>query len=74
MMLFTGVGLGLYGQLARHQLYYVVVAIWIVQLLWSPWWLARFRYGPFEWLWRSLTYREWQPLRRGAEAEAAQAV
>jgi uncharacterized protein len=74
MLLFTGVGFGLYGQLARHQLYYVVAAIWIVQLLWSPWWLARFRYGPFEWLWRSLTYREWQPLRRGAEAGAAQSV
>jgi uncharacterized protein len=73
-LLFTGVGFGLYGQLARHQLYYVVVAIWIVQLLWSPWWLARFRYGPLEWLWRSLTYRAWQPFRRDAEARPAQPV
>lgn len=69
--LFTGVGLGLFGQLRRHELYYVVLAIWIAQLAWSPWWLARFRYGPLEWLWRSLTYRRWQPLRRAARAEAA---
>ncbi len=65
-LLFTGVGFGLYGHLERHELYYVVAGIWIVQLLWSPWWLARFRYGPLEWLWRSLTYRERQPFRRGS--------
>lgn len=64
MLLFTGVGFGLFGQLARHELYYVVAAIWLLQLLWSPWWLARFHYGPMEWLWRSLTYGRWQALRR----------
>lgn len=63
-LLFTGVGFGLYGSLARHQLYYVVAAIWLAQLIWSPWWLARFHYGPLEWLWRSLTYGRWQALRR----------
>ncbi len=41
-----------------------IVAVWILQLAWSPWWLARFRYGPFEWVWRVLTYRRMQPLRR----------
>jgi uncharacterized protein len=63
-LLFTGVGLGLYGQLRRHELYYVVAAIWILQLAWSPWWLARYRHGPLEWLWRSLTYGARQPFRR----------
>ena len=63
-LLFTGVGLGLYGSLARHELYYVVAGIWLLQLAWSPWWLARFHYGPLEWLWRSLTYGQWQPMRR----------
>lgn len=67
-LLFTGVGFGLYGRLERHELYYVVAAIWIVQLLWSPWWLARFRYGPLEWAWRCLTYRERQPFRRHVAA------
>ena len=72
MLLFTGVGLGWYGRLARHELYYVVAAIWALQLLWSPWWLRRFQYGPAEWLWRSLTYQRTQPLRRTSQASEAQ--
>jgi uncharacterized protein len=64
LLLFTGVGLGLFGELARHELYYVVAGIWLLQLLWSPWWLARYHYGPFEWLWRALTYRERPAFRR----------
>lgn len=67
-MVFTGLGFGLYGQLQRYQLYYVVAAIWAVQLIWSPLWLRYFRYGPLEWLWRSLTYRKMQLLRRAAGA------
>lgn len=63
MVLFTGAGLALFGQLERHELYYVVAAIWIVQLIWSPLWLRRFRFGPLEWLWRSLTYWQRQPLK-----------
>jgi uncharacterized protein len=69
--LFYGYGFGLWGRLNRLELLGVVVAIWIVQLLWSPWWLARFRFGPAEWLWRSLTYRRRQPMRRRAEIPAA---
>lgn len=41
-----------------------VLGLWLLQLAWSQWWLARFRYGPFEWAWRVLTYRRMQPLRR----------
>ena len=63
MFLFTGAGLALYGHLERHELYYVVAAIWIVQLIWSPMWLRRFRFGPAEWVWRSLTYWQRQPMR-----------
>jgi uncharacterized protein len=62
MFVFTGAGLALYGHLERHELYYVVAAIWIAQLIWSPLWLRRFRFGPAEWLWRSLTYWRRQPL------------
>jgi uncharacterized protein len=39
-------------------------ALFAAQLLISRWWMARFRYGPFEWLWRSLTYVRWEPTRR----------
>ncbi|MBC9033634.1 DUF418 domain-containing protein [Sphingomonas sp. JC676] len=65
--LFNGYGLGWFGYLSRWQLYLVVVAVWVLILLWSKPWLARFRYGPFEWLWRSLARGRLQPLRGGAE-------
>jgi uncharacterized protein len=41
----------------------MAVALFAVDALFSRWWLARFRYGPLEWLWRSATYARWQPLR-----------
>ena len=40
-----------------------IVAVWVVQVAWSQPWLDRFRYGPFEWVWRCATYRSLQPLR-----------
>jgi len=39
------------------------VMIFAVQVVACQWWLRRFRFGPVEWLWRSLTYLKWQPLR-----------
>jgi uncharacterized protein len=63
---FYGFGFGLFAQLQRYQLYYVVLAIWLVQLIASPIWLKHYRFGPLEWLWRSLTYGERQPMRRDA--------
>ena len=44
------------------------LAVWVLQLWWSPVWLARFRFGPAEWLWRVATYRRGQPLRQRAGA------
>ena len=64
LFLFTGLGLGWFGQLQRYELYYVVLAIWAVELAWSPLWLSRFQYGPLEWLWRSLTRWQVQPIRK----------
>ena len=64
--LFYGYGFGLYGALSRAQLYLVVVAIWLLMLLWSEPWLDRFRYGPLEWLWRSLSRFARQPMRGSA--------
>jgi uncharacterized protein len=69
--LFNGYGFGLFGSLRRYQLYLVVLGIWCAQLLFSHLWLARFRFGPVEWCWRSLTYWRRQPLRlRGAPGSA----
>lgn len=45
-----------FGQWERYQLYYLVLAVWVFQLIMSPIWLTHFRYGPLEWLWRWLTY------------------
>jgi len=64
LFVFTGAGMSLVGELSRWQLYGVVIAIWVVQLILSPWWLRRFRFGPAEWVWRALTYGELPKLRR----------
>ena len=66
--LFYGYGFGLYGAVSRAQLYFVVVPIWLMMLAWSKPWLDRFRYGPLEWLWRSLSRFAWQPMRGSAFA------
>ena len=62
--LFYGYGFGLFGRLQRYEVYYVVLACWIIHLVWSPLWLRYYRFGPLEWGWRSLTYWQQQPLRR----------
>jgi uncharacterized protein len=66
--LFYGYGGNLFGTVDRVGLWGVVLAIWALQLVISPLWLRHFRFGPAEWLWRSLTYWRWQPLRKTAVA------
>lgn len=66
-LIFYGHGLGLYERVQRPGQVLIVLGVWAAQLLWSPWWLARYSFGPFEWAWRSLTYVQLQPLRRAAE-------
>lgn len=73
-LVFFGFGLGLFGQLERIEIYLVVLAVWAFQIVLSLTWLRHFRFGPFEWLWRSFTYLRWQPMRRDrlpSEAEQA---
>jgi len=41
-----------------------VLGVWILALIVSPLWLKHYRFGPAEWVWRSLTYRKRQPMRR----------
>jgi uncharacterized protein len=62
--IFYGYGLGLYGDVSRLGLWAFVIGAWAVMLLWSKPWLKRFRYGPFEWLWRSLARMKVQRLAR----------
>jgi len=62
--LFYGRGFGIFGEVSRIGQMGVVLAVWVLQLWLAPWWLKRFRFGPAEWLWRSLTYWQRQPMRR----------
>ncbi len=61
--IFEGYGFALFGKLQRYQLYVVVLGVWLVILIISPIWLRHFRFGPLEWVWRSLTYWKKQPFR-----------
>lgn len=60
---FYGYGLGLYGQVPRFWQMAFVAAVLTLQLWLSPWWLRRYRFGPVEWLWRSVSYWRRQPMR-----------
>lgn len=67
-------GLGLIGEFGFVRQAQTTLLIWIAILVWSPLWLAVFRFGPFEWLWRSLTYWRPQPLFKGGRAAPAGGV
>ena len=60
----SGWGLGLFGQFGAAQRWTLVLLVWAMILAWSQPWLARYRQGPLEWLWRSLTEWKWVALRR----------
>jgi len=61
--LFYGYGFGQAFRLGPAAVTALAVVIFAVQVVACQWWARRFRFGPVEWLWRSLTYLKWQPLR-----------
>jgi uncharacterized protein len=63
-ILFFGTGFGLYGEVSRVEAWLFAPFVWALMLLWSKPWLDHFRYGPFEWAWRSLSRWRWEPMRR----------
>jgi uncharacterized protein len=63
-LLFYSFGLGLFGKVEVWQGIILTIVIFCLQIMFSGWWLKHFQYGPFEWLWRSLTYWKVQPFRR----------
>ncbi|MBN1204313.1 MAG: DUF418 domain-containing protein [Myxococcaceae bacterium] len=71
--LYDGWGLGLVGRLPPSHCVALTLAVFALQVPFSHWWLSRFRFGPAEWLWRTLTYGRLQPMRlvRGGAAEPA---
>jgi uncharacterized protein len=68
--LFYGYGFGLFGRLGSAVAALIGIALYIAQLYLSRWWLARFHFGPLEWLWRSMTYGRRQPMRKTAACAA----
>lgn len=64
-LLFYPHGLGLWG-MGRTEQIGVAVLLCVLQVGFSHWWMARFQYGPIEWLWRALTYLAWPSMRRSA--------
>jgi uncharacterized protein len=68
--IFYGYGLGLFGRLGVTSALAIGVAVYIGQVFFSAWWLRRYRYGPVEWLWRTLMYGVRQPMMLPLEAQA----
>jgi uncharacterized protein len=62
IIIFNGFGFDLAGKIgpALYILWFVILTI--SQILFSKWWLKKFRFGPVEWLWRSLTYNKLQDI------------
>jgi uncharacterized protein len=63
-VLFHSYGFGLYGKVEVWQGILLTLVIYLVQVVFSRWWLNNFLFGPFEWLWRSLTYFKVQPMKK----------
>jgi uncharacterized protein len=62
--MFYGYGLGLFDRLNVTTAFAIGVVVYAIQVAFSVYWLERYRYGPIEWLWRSLMYGVWQPIGR----------
>jgi uncharacterized protein len=60
--IFYGYGLGLFGRLGVVAALAIGAGVYAAQIVFSAWWLSRYRYGPLEWLWRSLMYGKRQPM------------
>ena len=63
-LIFFGYGLGQFGRLGAAHALALGVAVYVAQMLFSAWWLARLRFGPLEWLWRTFMYGKVQPMLR----------
>jgi uncharacterized protein len=66
-LFFYSIGLGMFGRLERFEIYYVVAGVWVFEIIFSHIWLRYFRFGPFEWAWRSLTYWKKQPMKKNVD-------
>jgi uncharacterized protein len=65
---YGGRGFGFWGEVDRPTLWAIVLAVWALQLIWSPLWLSRFSMGPLEWIWRRLSYAHPVNMAKAAAA------
>jgi uncharacterized protein len=63
VVIFYHFGFNLFGRIGLIQTMCIAILILATQIIFSNIWLKQFRYGPFEWLWRSMTYKKWINLR-----------
>jgi len=70
IVLFYGIGFGLLGKIGVAAAVGAAIAFYVLQVLLAQAWMRRFKLGPVEWLWRSLTYFKLQPLSRAAPQSA----
>ncbi len=63
-LIFYGWGFGFLGSIQSRYTFLLAIGIIVIQIIASKWWLNHFRYGPLEWVWRSLTFWKWFPMRR----------
>lgn len=63
ILIFNGIGFGLAGKIGPSIYILWFIFLMILQIFFSKWWLSKYRFGPFEWLWRSLTYNQMQPMK-----------
>ena len=63
-LFFYGYGFGYFGRLSQTELYFFVAELWIIQIVFSVFWLRFYEYGPIEWLWRCLVYRKRFPNKK----------
>jgi len=63
-LIFYGHGFGYFSKVDRFGQVLITIGIWAILIIWSNLWVRKYRFGPFEWLWRSLTYWKIQAMKR----------
>jgi len=64
-LIFFGYGLGQFGRLGAAPVFLLGIGVYLAQMALSAWWLRHYRFGPLEWLWRTLMYGTLQAMRKG---------
>lgn len=67
ILIFHGIGFGLFGHIERTGQVVIVLLIWVLQIVWSRPWLEKYLFGPMEWVWRSLTYGRLQKMNKDSD-------